>query len=204
MVSRANHRIAGSWVNRKIVENRLGLRLALLPENFDIDTASDLGSLKALLASNPEIPARRTRRMLARLALVAACQQAGVVFIGPPLAAALSSVGSPGTRSGVVLREQQERVVSRLWPGPGNDERARSAGRHRKTESPGGIGARDRQDAAEDKAIAAITLALAEVAPRNGGHGRREPLYDGLERQLDGEIKVRRDQWQQPSMASRR
>lgn len=47
---------------------RLGLRLTLLPEVFDIDTAADLARLRTLLEANPAIPARCTRVWLANLA----------------------------------------------------------------------------------------------------------------------------------------
>jgi uncharacterized protein len=40
---------------------RLGLQLALLPENFDIDTAADLKKLRALLEIDQSIPASYTR-----------------------------------------------------------------------------------------------------------------------------------------------
>lgn len=46
---------------------RLGLRLSLLPENFDVDTAADLAKLRVLLDVNPAIPARRTRVWFANL-----------------------------------------------------------------------------------------------------------------------------------------
>jgi rSAM/selenodomain-associated transferase 1 len=48
------------------VVERLGLRLALLPENFDVDTAADLAKLQALLQADTSLPARRTRAWLAR------------------------------------------------------------------------------------------------------------------------------------------
>ncbi len=43
-----------------------GLQLALLPENFDVDTAADLAKLQALLEADASIPASRTRDWLAR------------------------------------------------------------------------------------------------------------------------------------------
>jgi len=46
---------------------RLGLQLAILPENFDVDTAADLEKLHALLEADPAIPARSTRAWLASL-----------------------------------------------------------------------------------------------------------------------------------------
>ena len=46
---------------------RLNLRLALLPENFDIDTAADLEKLRAFLEASPAAPARYTRAWLANL-----------------------------------------------------------------------------------------------------------------------------------------
>jgi uncharacterized protein len=53
-----------------IVE-RLGLRLALLPENFDVDTAADLAKLKAMLEADASIQASRTRAWLRRPSNVA-------------------------------------------------------------------------------------------------------------------------------------
>ncbi len=44
---------------------RLGLRLTLLPEMFDIDTGVDLARLRAMLEAQPAIPARCTRAWLA-------------------------------------------------------------------------------------------------------------------------------------------
>jgi len=45
---------------------RLDLRLAMLPETFDIDTAADLTRLQALLEVDPAIPALHTRLWLAK------------------------------------------------------------------------------------------------------------------------------------------
>jgi rSAM/selenodomain-associated transferase 1 len=45
---------------------RCGLRLALLPETFDIDTAADLAKLQALLEADASVQAKRTRAWLAR------------------------------------------------------------------------------------------------------------------------------------------
>jgi rSAM/selenodomain-associated transferase 1 len=49
------------------IVDRLRLRLALLPENFDIDTASDLAKLKALLVADASLQASHTRAWLAHL-----------------------------------------------------------------------------------------------------------------------------------------
>ena len=44
---------------------QLGLKMALLPEEFDVDTPADLERLQSHLKANPEIPALRTRVWLA-------------------------------------------------------------------------------------------------------------------------------------------
>lgn len=44
---------------------RLGLRVELLPEGFDVDTHTDLERLRGVLAGDPAIPARHTRAWLA-------------------------------------------------------------------------------------------------------------------------------------------
>lgn len=46
---------------------RLSLRLALLPGNFDIDTAADLEKLRAFLEGSPATQARYTRAWVANL-----------------------------------------------------------------------------------------------------------------------------------------
>jgi hypothetical protein len=53
--------MSGPDVNREIESrcSRLGLRLACLEETFDVDQASDLDLLRALLATRSDLPATR-------------------------------------------------------------------------------------------------------------------------------------------------